>query len=313
MNAQLHPDTLQAVARTRAQGLHFWGRILGITAPPHGASAADPTGPMILTASAADVTTVATLSDVGLGSALRAHHVAEGGGVLRLATTSLAIQHAGSTTGTTDTVSRPITCTSGVSWIDPAGSRALMSATVSDDSGRLVASAQGWMAMLPVAPGTAVIPMPWEVQAVDVEELAPGDLTEAEYAAADLGTQALARAAASGLPLAEELLGVSWTTDEDAKVLIGTLSTGPHLGNRVGNVQGGSLYGLAATAAARLAGPEHQLSDGSMQFLRPGTGGELRVTATMLRRGRTISFVDTTIEQGGVLITSAHFTLMGAR
>lgn len=312
MNAQLHPDTLQAVARTRAQGLHFWGRMLGITAAPHGASATNPTGPMILTASAADVTTVATLSDVGLGSALRAHHAAESGGVLRLATTSLTIQHAGSATGArpaTDSV----TCTSGVSWIDPAGSRALMSATVSDDSGRLVASAQGWMAMLPVAPGTAIIPMPWEVQAVDIEKLAPGDLTEAEYAAADTGTQALERALASGLPLAEELLGVSWTADEDGKRLTGTLATGPHLGNRVGNVQGGSLYGLAATAASRLAGPEHQLSDGSMQFLRPGTGGELRVTATMLRRGRTISFVDTTIEQGDVLIASAHFTLMGAR
>ena len=92
--------------------------------------------------------------------------------------------------------------------------------------------------------------------------------------------------------------------------LVGDVPHGPHLGNRVGNVQGGALFGLAATAARRLVGGDQQLADGSLQFLRPGTGGDLRVSATLLRRGRTVSAVEAEVSCDGRVLVSGHFSLM---
>ncbi|WP_017934571.1 PaaI family thioesterase [Nocardioides sp. Iso805N] len=295
----LHPDALAAIARTRADGLHFWGRMLGVSTVPvtEGTTLLRATG-------GTDVTTLATLADVCLGYAVRASL----GNGHRLATSSLSLQR----------VALPaagaITCGSRLVWTGSHGRRALVEAYAEDAAGTLVATARAWMVVLPVAPGSTVVPMPWERDgAAEPVEVLQDSLTDIELEVTTTATAAIERAAISGLPLAEELLEVTWTADGTGRV-VGTLTAGAHLGNRVGNMQGGATYGLAAIAATRAAalgdGPEQHLADGSLQFLRAIAGGELRVTATVLRRGRSVTFVDVVIERDDATVASAHFSFM---
>jgi acyl-coenzyme A thioesterase PaaI-like protein len=302
----LHPAALRAVARTRAEGLHLWGRMLGLRLAPDTTSRAD--GEYLLQAESLDgrpdVTTLATLVDVGAGYTIRGHL---GGGV-RLATTSMSLQP---TALATAPATGPLTCRSRLFWLAPDGDRALIRGYVTDATGAPIATATVWMVVLGTSPAGAVVPMPWDGPGPGESEarLTAADLTEPELAFATSATAAIERSGRSGRPVAEELLDVTWTPDGTDR-LIGTVSHGPHLGNRVGNVQGGALFGLTATAAGRLVGEGQQLADGSVQFLRPGTGGDLRVVATTVRRGRTVSAVDAVVECDGRVLVSAQFTLM---
>lgn len=290
--APLDADALAAIARTRAQGLHFWGRILGIdtiTAP-------DGT-PLLRAAAGADLTAVATLTDVSLGQVIRAGIE----GPIRLATTSLTIQHVTAPSGA-------VSCGSRVIWMDPAGHRALAQAYAEDDAGALVATARAWFSVLPLPAGTPYTPMPWERDADQgaLPTLTAADLTADELAAAQAATAAQQRRTESGLGLAEELLDVDWRTDGDR--VVAAAAFGPHLGNRVGMLQGGALYGITALAAQRAAGPGMVLAEGSLQYLRPGHEGEIIATASLTRRGRTVAFVDVSVEIAGREIATGHHT-----
>ncbi len=70
-----------------------------------------------------------------------------------------------------------------------------------------------------------------------------------------------------------------------------SVKNGPHIGNRVGHVQGGILLGLAA-ATAKTAVPRHpMLSSISAWFISPGRGKTLRVRSTVLHTGRSFAVV----------------------
>lgn len=292
----LDPLALAAVARTRAEGLHFWGRILGLDT----VTSSDGT-PLLRAAAGTDVTTIATLTDLCLGHAIR-REVDAG---RRLATTSLTMQHIAAPSG-------PVTCGSRLVWLDPAGRRALVQAYAEDADGALVATARAWFSLVPVAPGSSFVPMPWERDAGPSgpsgrRPLDPADLTADELAAVVTATAAQRRRSASGLPLAEELLGLTWHR-VDREHLTGSATLGPHVGNRIGVLQGGALYGVAALAAQRLAGPDMELAESSLQYLRPGDGRRLTVLATLTRRGRTVAFVDVSVEVDGRQIATGQHT-----
>ena len=87
--SDLHPAALHAVARTRAEGLHLWGRMLGLASVPGDLPRAD--GEYLLQAAGTDITSLATLTDVGAGFTIRGHL----GDQVRLATTSLSLQPTG--------------------------------------------------------------------------------------------------------------------------------------------------------------------------------------------------------------------------
>lgn len=296
--SDLHPAALRAVARTRGEGLHLWGRMLGLASVPDDVPRAD--DEYLLQAAGADITSLATLTDVGAGYTIRGHL----GDQVRLATTSLSLQPIGPAAAA---ASGPVTCRSRLIWLAPDLSRALVRGYVTDPGGAPIATATVWMVVLSSEPAASLVPMPWEGPGAG-PALTESDLTPDEWTFAVSASAAIARSAASGRPVPEELLDVTWTLGSDTR-LIGTVPHGPHLGNRVGNVQGGALFGLAATAATRLVGGQ-QLADGSVQYLRPGTGGDLQVTATMVRRGRTVSAVDATVTCDRRELIGARFSLM---
>ena len=69
----------------------------------------------------------------------------------------------------------------------------------------------------------------------------------------------------------------------------------PHLGNRVGNVHGGILFGIAARVANAAAPASMRLSNISAWFVSPGRGQALDVRSTLVHAGRNLAVVRTEI------------------
>ncbi|MCD4526630.1 acyl-CoA thioesterase domain-containing protein [Nocardioides sp. cx-173] len=301
-----HPAALGAVARTRALGLHFWGQFVGVTpldhTPGHTRMRLVPESTVLSRDTRLDlpveVTSLVTLADLSLGFAIRA----QGSRHQRLATTSLSLQ----------LVARPrgaVTCRSEVVWTSADATRALVHAHLTDAADGPVAEAQAWFLTLPIPPDAEVTAMPWERRPSAVPRLSAADLTPEESAAVTAATIAAQRANALGSPVARELLGLEWS-ETSAERVVGAVEVGPHLANRIGDVQGGALFGIAATAAERLMGEGLELADAGMQYLRPVRGSRLSVTATAVRRGRSAGFVEARIDVDGQTTNVAHLTFL---
>jgi len=72
----------------------------------------------------------------------------------------------------------------------------------------------------------------------------------------------------------------------------GTMAAGPHVGNRVGHVQGGLLVGFAEeTARAALAEGDWAPTSISSTFLRPGEPPAVRGEAQVVHQGRSTAVV----------------------
>lgn len=291
---------LDAVARTRALGLHFYGHFLGVsalpTAPGRSRLLLD-VEPVAGTPGPVPPVALASLADLALGAAIRARL----GPNRRLATTSLAVHHL------EPTVFGPVTAEGVALRIEPAHERGFAQCELYAAGGQVVGTVGGWFVALPAPPGRSLPPVPWEradlppVPAVTLQEL---DVDE--RAAVDASTRAGARAEASATSVMEELLGISWTRQAGAAAH-GELAVGPEHSNRVGHVQGGLVYGAAALAAGQATGAGMHLAEGHLQFLRPADGSLLVIEARELRRGRRASFAEARLFLADRLVASGEF------
>lgn len=73
------------------------------------------------------------------------------------------------------------------------------------------------------------------------------------------------------------------------------VKTGPHIGNRVGHVQGGVLFGLAAATACAALPPNWMMTGVSAWYISPGEGRTLKARSKILHHGRLTSVVRTQI------------------
>jgi acyl-coenzyme A thioesterase PaaI-like protein len=76
---------------------------------------------------------------------------------------------------------------------------------------------------------------------------------------------------------------------------VSVVKNGPHIGNRVGHVQGGILLGLAAENANAALTDHWQLSAISAWYISPGEGRSLRVKSEVIHHGRLIAVVRTQV------------------
>lgn len=74
-----------------------------------------------------------------------------------------------------------------------------------------------------------------------------------------------------------------------------SVKNGPHIGNRVGHVQGGVLLGLAATTACAALTPHWMLTGVSAWYISPGEGRTLKVKSKIVHHGRLTSVVRTQV------------------
>ena len=303
-----HPDgaedrveavAMEAVARTRTRGLHFYGHVLGMTVPP---PADGPPRPYLapdpcITPGLVPPVAVAVAADLAMGSAVRA---AVGAG-RRLGTTSMTLHHL------SPAVTAPVRTESSVVWLDADRRNGLARADLTDATGTPVGAAQGWFMALPAPEGVTLRLLPWELDELPaVPGLGPEDLREDERAAVDATLRAAERARAHGTSVSAELTALTW---EDAAegASRGWLRIGPELGNRVGHVQGGALYGIGLAAAARVVGAGFEPADGSWQFLRPGDGELLVAEASVSRIGRKAAFASVRLTTDGRPVGAGQF------
>ena len=290
---------IAAVARTRAQGLHYYGQVLGMTVAPPAAGtprpylAPDP----CITPGPVPPVSVAVAADLAMGSAVRA---AVGAG-RRLGTTSMTLHHL------SPAVTAPVQTEASVVWLDADRRNGLARADLTDATGTPVAAAQGWFMALPAPEGVTLRLLPWELDELPaVPDLAPEDLRQDERAAVDATLRAAERARAHGTSVSAELTALTWDHAAEG-VARGWLAIGPELGNRVGHVQGGALYGIGLAAATRAVGAGFEPADGSWQFLRPGAGELLVAEASVSRVGRKAAFASVRLTTDGRPVGAGQF------
>ena len=78
-----------------------------------------------------------------------------------------------------------------------------------------------------------------------------------------------------------------------------TVKNGPHIGNRVGHVQGGILLGLAAENAVAALTPHWQLTALSAWYISPGEGRALKIRSKVVHHGRLVAVVRTEVTGKG--------------
>lgn len=289
---------LHAVARHRAMGLHFLGHYLGIESdarPPDASSrlalgAREPHEP------ATDVS-LGVFVDLAMGQAVR-HRLRQG---MRLATSSLSMHVA------PGPIERPLEAAAEVDWLEDheTGGTAAVRFQVTQADGRTVATGSGSFVTLPAVDATSTAIVDWS-RIPAVAPVARAELSAHEEAA----VAAVEAAAPRGPETVDGLLDLTWDDlDPAGTTLTGRLLVGPQHDNRVGDLQGGLVFGIGAVAARRLFGGRRRIVDGQVLYLRPVGHGPLSVTATVLRPGRRVSFVRVVLCSGGKQSAELTYTL----
>jgi acyl-coenzyme A thioesterase PaaI-like protein len=291
---------LEAIARTRTFGMHLLGHFVGVSGPPSPAGGVRLTlarsgGSVEAATRATPLLAFCVFADLVVGSAIRSN--LEAG--VRLGTVTLSIQH------------RRLDVHGEVTGVGSAPppqdgyGTAQAVYTVGDE---VVGLAQGSAASLPAPSGRMPTLLPWERDRLpEVPRLMPADLEPHEALFLANVRAADRRAAVAGTSVEDELLHLLWQPAEPGTAT-GEVTIGPELGNRVGHVQGGALYTAAARAAGQALGVEGwHLGEGSYQFLRPAEGRTLGARATVLRRGRSMAFVQAHTEVDGVAVGTGLF------
>lgn len=193
---------------------------------------------------------------------------------------------------------------------DSAVKHALAEATLTA-GGAAVAHASGCFVMLPLPDGETQRTLPW-VPAFDMQPLQPRDLHEHERAVLRRFDRAQ-RAADAAHPFVEHFwAGIPRARERGASLAV---TVTPHLGNRVGQVHGGLLFGLAAQVAAAAVPGRLRLSNIAAWFLAPGTGPRLHVRSEVVHHGRNVVVVRTRITgAGGARVleaTTQHLRVAG--
>lgn len=128
-------------------------------------------------------------------------------------------------------------------------------------------------------------------------EIPGGKLRPDEKKILAIAEDALAQAQAGGGTFIERFWGVE--AKHAAGVAQSVVKNGPHIGNRVGHVQGGILLGLAADNAVAALTPHWQLTALSAWYISPGEGRSLRIRSKVVHHGRLVAVVRTEVTGRG--------------
>ena len=296
---EIRSRVLHGIALNRNPGLHFpgyfldfeWGEIVmgraGV-AITEGAHCRDANGEV-------DIVALAILADTALATSARTT-LAPGA---RLATTHLEMQFSGApATGRISSDGNLIGFTSGIK-VRQALTTAMLYA-----NDKIIAQASGGFVALDPPPGVNLAPLPWQrdqepaTSAVDERKLEPH-----ERVILKMGEAALARATPDA-PFIRQFWG--GVPKNNSKGVSHRVVIGPHLGNRVGHVQGGITLGIAAVSACAAAPAAMMLSNIAAWYISPGHGKALNVRSRVLHAGRTVSVVRTEIKSSdGVRVLEA--------
>jgi acyl-coenzyme A thioesterase PaaI-like protein len=232
-----------------------------------------------------DIGSLAVLADFALGMAIRANLDP----ATRLATVSMTLELAKyPRPGIVSAASR---CHG---FLGEGDGRMGRGRVVLEDGAGEIGYGSGAFMVLQAPPGVTLHPVPLRKRG-DAEpplpaedELAPDELSILRHA-----DEALERAARSGEPFMRHFWGFLPQAEPEGASC--EMPTGPHVGNRVGYVQGGILLGLAASTATAAAPEKWMLSALAAAFISPGEGPALQARSRVVHQGQRSCVIRTEI------------------
>jgi len=286
---EIRARVLRGIAGNRTPGLHFAGYFLDLALPrfdgdsvdlalPHAPHTTDADGQL-------DLTALCMLADTALATATRSQ-VADGA---RLATLHLQMQFTGLPASSgVRAIAHPLGAFS-----DTAVPQLHATATIATATGILCHTTAEFAALAP-PPGVALAPLPWQLATPPAQiELTEKTLAADERPIYKYGQTALKKASAQPAFIQHFWGGLPLRTKDGART---RFAVGPHLGNRVGHVQGGISVGIAARTAC-VAAPAHMLlSNIAAWYISPGRGKALTVRSRVVHAGKTIAVVRTEVK-----------------
>ena len=282
-------QVLRGIAGNRLAGLHFPGFFLNMEEP----RVARETVSMPLADGPhcrhedgeLDITALCLLADSALATASRCRMVPGG----RLATLHLGLQFTGA-----PVIGRVHADANFLGSTDGTAVRQLLAAATLFAEGRVVCHANAEFGALNPPPGVNLSPLPWERAAWQRPVAAAvASLDAPERAIFKACNAALARTASGGSFIEQFWGGLPRQNAHGASV---RFAVGPHIGNRVGHVQGGISVGVAVRCACAAAPTHMMLSNVSAWYISPGRGKALAVKSRVVHAGRTIAVVRTEVK-----------------
>jgi len=280
---------LRAIAANRIPGLHFAGHFLGLEwreATADRARMIMAEGPHCRDADGAvNLVALGILADNILATPTRT----EAPPGARLGTVHLQLYFTGApVTGDLDAEARLLGRSEGATL-----QRSISSGTISA-LGRTVCHGSGEFVLLDAPPGVTLAPLPWQrTGPPQIAPVDPHELTPDEQSILRACDAALAKTSPQASFIQHFWSGVPRRSARGAS---NRVPIGPHIGNRVGHVQGGALLGLAATNARAAAPAAMMLSNLSAWYISPGRGAALGIRSRVVHAGRTIAVVRTEIK-----------------
>ena len=281
---QIRWRVLRAIALNRTPGYHFPGNFIDLSfdrvdsANTRLSYETDPQDP-------GDIGSLAVLADFALGTAIRA----DLDPATRLATVSMTLELAAAPrAGIVRAASR---CHGFVG--EGYGGIGRSRVSIEDGGGEIGYGSGAFMVLKP-PPEVTLHPVPHR-QRGDAEPpvLAERDLAPDELRILRHADDALERAAKTGQPFIRHFWGFLPEAAPGGASCV--MPNGPHVGNRVGYVQGGILLGLAAATATAALPETWMLSAIAAAFISPGEGSTLKAEAKAVHRGQRVSVIRTEV------------------
>ena len=178
-----------------------------------------------------------------------------------------------------------------------AGSQGVSTVAIRNEAGLLCTGTATFMVLKPPK-GVELHPVPHRRRGENpTPEIPGGKLRPDEKKIVAASEVALAAVREHGGSFVQRFWGVQATHVQGGSH--STVKNGPHIGNRVGHVQGGILLGLAAENAVASLTPHWQLTAISAWYISPGEGRALKIRSKVVHHGRLVAVVRTEVTGKG--------------
>ena len=279
---RIRQRVLRAIALNRTPGYHFPGNFVDLSFDrvEHASARVSYETDAEF---ASDLGALSILADFALGTAIRTGlHPAT-----RLGTISMTLELA--RTPHQGIVTADSRCHGFVVAGDSRTGRGRVS--IEDGKGEIGYGSGAFIVLQP-PPGVELHPVPHrrrgdaEPPVLNEHDLEPDELPILRRA-----DEALERAAKARQPFIRHFWGFLPEAEEGGASCV--MPNGPHVGNRVGFVQGGILFGLAAATATAALPESWMLSTVSAAFISPGQGPALNARASVVHQGQRMAVIRT--------------------
>lgn len=286
---KIRARVLRGIALNRIPGLHFAGNFLDASfdrVSRAGSRMSFVPGPWcVQEGGEIDFASFALLTDFALAACVRSHVDR----AARMGTITLGLQFTGR-----PRVGRLSAKGSFEGFFEGSPGRLGLSRVSVTGAAGLVCHGTGSFMALEPPPEVKLHPVPLRShRSPEPRPLAERELHPAEREILRHADAAIAAAAAAGEPFVRHFWGLHPHRTEGGAACV--FANGPHVGNRVGHVQGGILLALAAETAAAALPPNWRMTGINASYIRPGDGAKLHVRSRIVHQGRQTAVMRTEV------------------